>query len=484
MRIALIWPSACTVYHTLPLSLGLLFDAIRGQGHEVRLFNLPLEGWTAASPEFARAMTEFAPDLIGATAWPMAFPSAVAAVRVARRCAPGAVCLLGGNYASLNPDQAWASGVFDYLMTGESERSFPEFVRLLAAGDRAAIERVPGVYLQRPDGTKVRNRNPFHADLDQLGRVDYDFIELDRAIARGYMSTVAGAPRKVAMFTSRGCEYACNFCTAPQMNGQAHRHYSVAYLQRELRRVYERHGVRMVYLMDDNALQDVAFFKDFCRGVIDLGLRDLVLELYRGVRLEALDPELLSLMKRANFQVVTIAPESGSERVRDLMHKEMASADIARAARMVKDAGLWLQAYFIVGYPTETAAERRQTYALIDALDVDIFEIHKYMALPGTASFLKLVRLGKIGRDHVDDQHFIGETIPNYNGDGRDVDREILFQYLRFYATRPLKVRQLLHLVSKGGIWRSFSGITRSGLAAMIPGARRAPSAPALRPSQ
>jgi len=482
MRIALIWPPANTVYHTLPLSLGLLFDSIRDQGHTVRLFNLPLEGWSASSAEFARAMEAFAPDLIGATAWPMAFPSAVEAVRAAKRAAPGAVCILGGNYASLNPDQAWACGLFDYLMMGESERSFPEFVRRLAAGDREGIEKLPGIYLQRPDGTKIRNRNPFHADLDQLGRVDYDFIELDRAIARGYMSTVLGAPRKVAMFTSRGCEYACSFCTAPLMNGQAHRHYSVAYLQRELRRVYERHGVRMVYLMDDNALQDVAFFKDFCRGVIELGLRDLVLELYRGVRLEALDEELLSLMKRANFQVVTIAPESGSARVRGLMHKEMEGADIVRAARLVKQAGLWLQAYFIVGYPSETAEERQETYALIDALDLDIFEIHKYMALPGTSSFLKLVKLGKIKRDHVDDRHFIGESIPNYNGDGRDVDREILYQYLRFYATRPLRVQQLLHLVSKGGIWRSFSGIMRSGLAALVPGARRPEPAPALRP--
>lgn len=484
MRIALIWPSANTVYHTLPLSLGLLFNAIRDEGHTVRLFNLPLEGWVASSPAFAREVAAFAPDLIGCTAWPMAFPSAVEAARVARAAAPDAVCILGGNYASLNPEQAWASGAFDYLMMGESERSFPEFVRLLAAGDREGIARVPGIYFQRPDGARVRNKNPFHADLDVLGRVDYDFIQLDRAIARGYMSTVLGAPRKVAMFTSRGCEYACNFCTAPLMNGQAHRHYSVPYLLRELRRVYDRHGVRMVYLMDDNALQDVAFFKDFCRGVIGLGLRDLVLELYRGVRLEALDEELLSLMKRANFKVVTIAPESGSERVRALMHKEMAQADIYRAARMVKRAGLWLQAYFIVGYPTETRDERRQTYDLIDALEVDIFEIHKYMALPGTGSFLRLVKAGKLQRDHVDDRHFIGESIPNYNGDGREVDREILREYLRFYARHPLRVRQLLHLVSKGGIWRSFTGIVQSGVAAMIPGAPRPPAAPSLRPSQ
>jgi len=475
MRIALIWPPANTVYHTLPLSLGLLFDSIRGQGHTVRLFNLPLEGWTADSPEFAREMAAFAPDLIGATAWPMAFPSAAAAVKVARAQAPRATCILGGNYATLNPAQAWDSGLFDYLVTGEAERTFPEFVRLLAAGDRAAIAALPGIYFREADGTVVRNRNVFHADLDALGRVDWDFIELDRAIAKGYLKTILGPKRKVPMFATRGCEYACNFCTAPIMNGKTLRHYSVGYLTREIRRVYERHGVREIYFMDDNATQDVAFFKDLCRGVIDLGFRDLVLELHRGVRLENLDPEMLRLMKSAGFKLVTIAPESGSERVRNLMKKEMATEDIFRAARMIKDAGLWLQAYFIVGYPGETAAERAESYALIEALGLDLFDLHKFMALPGTGSFLKLVRNKKVDRGYTHEGHFMGDDLPNFNGDAAEVDREIFLTYARFYLRHPTRALPLFYLVQAGGLWRTFVGMTKAAL----PGPLRPPTPPA-----
>ena len=470
MKIAFIWPHANTVYQTLPLSFGLLYRAIADQGHDVRMFNLPLEGWTADSPEFRRALASFAPDLVCASAWAVSFQSVVAAMQVAREVAPRAVRLLGGNYPTLNPKQAWAPGCFDYLLLGEAERSFAAFTLALAQGDHARLAEIPGIYLEKPDGAVIRARTePFVDDLDTVGFPDWSFVQLDRAIARGYMSTILGPRRKVAILVSRGCEYACNFCAAPLMNGQALRHYSVPAIAREARLLYEKHGIRMLYLMDDNATQDQAFFKDMCRGIAALGLRDLQLELYRGIRLENLDEEMLELMKRAGFYQATIAPESGSARVRDLMRKDMTDEAIRTAAARIRRAGLSLQAYFIVGFPGETADERRATYRMIDDLDVDVFSLHKYQAIPGTATFRKLVKLGKIGREHTDSGHLIGEGLPNYNGDlPADIDREILGVYASFYARKPWKVPHLLKMASAGGLKRSFLGTAKAGLKAAV----------------
>lgn len=471
MRIAFIWPHACTVYHTLPLSLGLLFSTIRGLGHDVRLFNLPLEGWTADSPEFREAIAAFQPELVGATAWPMAFPSALAAVMATRASCPNAIVVLGGNYATLNPQQALETKAFDYVVTGEAEHMFAAFVTALANGDHETAATLPGVCTRDPaTGAMRRVRNTFQSDLDTLGNVDWDFIELRRAHARGYMRTVLGPRRKAPLFATRGCSYTCNFCTAPIMNGTKLRHYSVPHLTAQIAHLYWRYEVRQILFMDDNATQDVPFFKDLCRGIVALGLRDLEIELYRGVRLENLDEEMVGLMKRAGFRVVTIAPESGSERVRQLMNKEMATADIAHRAALVKAAGLWLQAYFIIGYPGETPAERQESYALIRALDLDIFELHKYMAIPGTGSFLKLVKLGKLRRDHTEETFIMGgaNRLPDFNGDAHAVDREIFLAYARFYLRHPERVQLLLRLVSTGGIVRALSGVTRGALQSVL----------------
>jgi len=469
VRIAFIWPHTNTVYQTLPLSFGLLYNAIRDQGHTVRMFNLPLEGWTSESPEYHRAIADFQPDLIGASAWAISFKSAVKAVVEAKRRVPKATVILGGNYPTLNPAQAYEPGCFDYIMMGESEQSFPEFVRLFAAGDKAAIARLPGMYFRDEQGNVVKNRNTFVQDLDQLGTVDYDFIDLERALRRGYMTTILGPGRKVAMFATRGCEYACNFCTAPIMNGTALRHYSVSLLKQEIKKVYERFGVRMIYFMDDNGTQDKPFFKDLCRGIAELGYADLTIELYRGVRLENLDEEMVRLMKAAGFKMLTIAPESGSERVRKLMKKDMTEADIRDRAALIRDAGLSVQGYFIIGYPGETVDERRMSYRLIDELDLDVFSLHKYMALPGTPSFRKLVKLGKISANHTDESHLIGEGLPNYNGElPADIDREIFQTYVRFYLRKPWKITHLLEMASARGLWRSLSGTAKAAALALV----------------
>ena len=469
MRIAFIWPHTNTVYQTLPLSLGLLYSSIRDQRHDVRMFNLPLEGWRASSPEYRDAIASFQPDLVCISMWSVSFKSSVAAVQVARQVAPNAVTLGGGNYPTLNAPQAYAAGCFDYLMLGESELSFPAFVRALASGDRRAIDDVPGLYYETDDGRVVRNRNPFVTDLDRLGAVDYEFIELERAFARGYMATVLGPKRKLAMLATRGCEYACHFCTAPIMNGKTLRHYSVPFLVSEIRNAYERYGVRMIYFMDDNATQDRAFFEALCRGIAALGYGDLTLELYRGVRLENLDPQILRWMKRAGFEMVTIAPESGSARVRALMKKDMEEGDIRRAARMIRDAGLSVQGYFIVGYPGETAAERRESYRFIEELDLDVFSLHKYQAIPGTATFLKLVRKGQVTREHTDESHLIGEGLPNYNGDlPHEIDREIFQTYASFYARKPARLRHLLAMASAGGLWRSLRGTAQAAALSLL----------------
>ena len=469
MRIALIWPHANTVYQTLPLSLGILHTTIKDQGHDVRIFNLPLEGWRADSPQFHDAIGSFQPDLIGVSAWAVSFRSAVAAVRAAKQRVPNAVTLCGGMYPTLNADQAWAPGVFDYLILGEAEHSFPAFVRHLADGDRDGILQIPGIYHREADGTVVRVRPVVHDDLDACARVDWDFIQLERSYSRRYMTTILGPKRKVAIFASRGCEYACNFCAAPLLNGKVLRHWSVDFITREIRMLYDRFGVRMMYFMDDNATQDRPFFKELCRGIAALGLRDLTIELYRGVRLENLDEEMVQLMRQAGFEMLTIAPESGSQRVRNLMKKDMSDGAIRGAAKMIRDAGLSVQGYFIIGYPGETAEERRESYRFIYELGLDVFSLHKYMALPGTAMFLKLVKQGRIPRSHTDESHLIGEGLPNYNGDlPAEIDREVLFEYMKFYARYPWKILHLLRMASAGGLWRSLSGTTRAGLLSMV----------------
>lgn len=199
------------------------------------------------------------------------------------------------------------------------------------------------------------------------------------------------------------------------------------------------------------------------------GCARVTVDLYRAVQRENLDEEMLHLEPIAGFKTLTIAPESGSDRVRKLMEKDMRDADIRRAAAMIRAAGLSLQGYFKIGYPGETSAERRTSYDLIYELGLDVFGLHKFMPLPGTASFLKLIEEGRITRDYLSEAHFVGEERSNLNGElPANIDREILFEDIKFYARHPWKIIALLRLASAGGPWRAFSGATRRGMLSLI----------------
>lgn len=480
MKIAFIWPSDYSAYETVPLSLGILYDRIRDKGHDVRLFNLSLEGWAADAPELLQAIGAFQPDLVALTAWPTTAASAFVTARAIHPLLPDATFLMGGTYATLNAKVAYDKAGLDYVLCGEAERTFPQFVDLLAAGDRDGIAELPGIYFRRPDGTVVHNTPVRHADLDNLGEVDWEFVELNRYLGKGYMRTALGEKRKGPVIATRGCPYSCQFCTVPLVNGKATRRWSVEYVTRQIRRLYEDYGVRHINFMDDNPSQDIEHWKEVCRAIADMALPGLVLENHRGTRLERMDPEMLRLMKKAGFKHIVIAPESGSDEVRSLMKKSMSTTAVFEAARMIREAGLGLHGFFLVGYPGETREQRHETYRFIRALKFDAFKIHKFLALPGTAAFHSLVGRGLVEETYSPVGYLLGNTLPNYNGDDPALlDREILTEYLRFYLTRPWKSVHVLRMAPPEMLWRALSGMVRGAatffLSRLLPGGRGGP---------
>lgn len=460
MKIAFFWPSDYAREETVPIVWGLLYDRIRDFGHDVRLFNLSLEGWAPDEPQLLREVEAMQPDLVCLTGWPTTVASMFETADAMRPLLPRATFVMGGTYATLNPHVAYDLGRLDYVLCGEAEKTFPLFVQHLAAGDVEAIAQLPGIYFRRPDGGVVQRPAQRQASLDDMGEVDWEFLRLRTYFERGYMRTAIGARYKAPLFATRGCPYSCHFCTVPLVHGKATRHWSPELIAARIQHLYDTYQVRHINFMDDNPTQHMEQWKAVLRAIIALGLRDLVLETYRGVRLERLDPEMLGLMRQAGFQHITIAPESGSDAVRDLMQKSMKRDAIVSAARMIREAGLGLQGFFLVAFPGETAPQRQQTYRFIRELRFDLFKIHQFLPLPGTAAFQLLADAGVVPATYTPRGFLLGSKLPNFNGDPPErIEREILWMYASFYAMKPWKVTHLLRGSPLIGIQRAVRGL-------------------------
>ncbi len=88
-----------------------------------------------------------------------------------------------------------------------------------------------------------------------------------------------------------------------------------------------------------------------------------------SVRAATVTPQLGRILARRGSRSLTIAIESGSERMREVVNKKLATDEIFAAARYAKEGGLTgLKLYGMVGLPSEEEADVEATAALLLAL--------------------------------------------------------------------------------------------------------------------
>lgn len=299
--------------------------------------------------ETGRPLREF--DLVGISLQhELAWSAALRMLELARiplrweRRSEADPLVIAGGPACLNP--APLEPFFDALVMGEGEEVLVEICQLLrelrAAPRRARLEALAGlqgVYvpaLPRP----VRKRvvadleNSFHpvAPLVPWCRPVHDRLTLEIA---------------------RGCPRGCRFCLAGMTTRPLRERSSRRVLQL-LQASLPRTGHEQVGLLSLSA-GDHSQIEAMLRALMDwLAPQGVSLSL-PSLRADSLRPALLQQIARVRRTAFTIAPEAGSQRLRDVVGKGLAQEEILEAVGRAFGAG-WssLKMYFMVGLPTET----------------------------------------------------------------------------------------------------------------------------------
>jgi len=246
--------------------------------------------------------------------------------------------ILGGPAVSANPLPL--SAVADAVVIGEVEPILTALCMLLvetqglARADRlAALAQLEGVYVPALHaGEPVRRL--VQPDLDEW-----------------LVASVIHAPRSEfgAMHLveiARGCEHACRFCLAGCWYApRRERSLEQVLAQVELgTRVGKRVGLVAASVSDYSQLDQLL------DGADALGARLAV----SSLRANDLQPRLMEVLLRGGTRTLTLAPEAGSQRLRDLMHKQLTADQIMRSASTAADYPFEaIKLYFIIGLPSE-----------------------------------------------------------------------------------------------------------------------------------
>jgi radical SAM superfamily enzyme YgiQ (UPF0313 family) len=145
----------------------------------------------------------------------------------------------------------------------------------------------------------------------------------------------------------RGCANLCRFCWA------GYNYLPVrAFPKERILELAERASVHSKRAgLVSIALCDHPEIEEILTGLVDMGYSISPASL----RLDDLTPTILELLRRSGERTITIAPETGSDRLRRVINKTVTNAEILNAAEMIFAAGFDnLKLYFMIGLPTET----------------------------------------------------------------------------------------------------------------------------------
>ncbi len=139
--------------------------------------------------------------------------------------------------------------------------------------------------------------------------------------------------------------------------------------------------IRSISFEDENFVIYKKRLVEFCNRVIEEKL-DVSWDCASNVN--AIDPDTLSLMKKAGCWQINYGIESGSQRILDFIKKGTKLENIKKALTMTKKAGIITKGYFIIGHPTETLESIQETVDFIKGIDLDIFQMSFMVPFPGT----------------------------------------------------------------------------------------------------
>ncbi len=364
-----------------PLGPALLSAHLKRVGVEAHVF----DGTFSSFDELLGDLVAWRPAIVGISAMVSLTGNALRIAAAVRERLPDALLVAGGPLPTVFPDRFLPH--VDVVFRGEADGSFPTFCRdylerratPATLGD-LSLDAYAGLVAD-VGGVRVANAPVHHSQEEIAGYPLPDRDDFDhRAYQREWAPT---GYRPTTLLATLGCPYGCEFCSKPVF-GNAVRRRPLDAVLAEIDDIV-RLGYDGLWIADDTFTLDRDYLEEFCRRVAPLGLTWSCLSRANGI-----DPVTAGMMRASGCRRVYLGLESGSQATLDLMQKQTTVEQSVRAVTVYGEAGIEVAAFFIVGYPGETAADIEETFAF--ALDLPLAEIsfNVPMPLPGSRLWERL----------------------------------------------------------------------------------------------
>ncbi|MBI4798309.1 MAG: radical SAM protein [Desulfarculus sp.] len=359
---------------------------LTGQGFA--RYRANLGDWQAPPWQEARqVLASCRPGVVGVSLKSPTLAAGLALARLAKELDPGVLVVAGGPHATAVGPGVLRHAEIDLAVLGEGEVTLVELLQALEQGRDPA--EVPGLVLRRGGQPLATAPRAPLSDLDSLpwpgpvaAEVLWDYRRYPASAFRGLLA-------------SRGCPRNCFYCGSRRIWGRVRRRQPLA-VAAEARWLLAQ-GLTRLHFEDDTFGVDAAYLHELCQGLAQ-GCPGLAFTCETHVSL--ITPQALDALQEAGCRGIQLGIESGSDRMLKTMRKGFGIQQALQACRLIRERGLRLECFFMVGLPQEDQASLDQTLRVIQDLDCDKVIYSIFTPYPGTEAFAHCQQQGLIGPDH------------------------------------------------------------------------------------
>lgn len=415
--------------------VGLSITHMTGEGYREYLTNLKDPGGPVWA-EVRSALADYNPTVIGISVKSQTLASARMIARLAKEHDPKILVVVGGPHPSMVRDEVLACPEFDICVVGEGEETLVDLLEAWESG--RDLGRVKGLCYRREGRIEITQPRPLIEDLDSL---TYPHLTAPQVL-RGYELHPVHAFAEV--FAVRGCPFNCFYCGSRMIWTRKVRYRSVANVIDEIRRLMAL-GVKRVRFSDDTFGVDKRYIRALCRALIE----DCPgLTWHCELHVNLVERELIQLMYEAGCRLVQLGIESGNDEILKAMRKRTTIAQAIEACRVIKAAGITLQAFFMIGFPQETEESLADTVKAMKECGCDTIIYSIFTPYPGTEMFNYCLENGLIPEGY-------DPSLYNHQSPANNFSRHIPHERFRDLATQ---VEVLVEELNSGPSPKAGSG--------------------------
>ena len=440
-----------------PVGLGYLASVVEKMGIEVRILDTLAHGWNREEEvnellirvglrdkDISDYISEYGPDIVGINCqFSRQNGLYHHLLALVKKTKPDCVTIAGGAHVTACPHEILNDPSCDFIITGEAEESFREFLSAMQSG--TGISSVDGLGWKSGTTVHLNEKKNWITNLDSIAFPAYRLMHLDLYFGLPVSHGLRHRKKFCPIITSRGCPAKCTFCTALKVWGNKFRFRSTQNVLEEMRLLRTQYGIEELMFEDDNVTANPVRAKELFTGMINEKF-DFLWDTPNGVGVWSIDNEMLGLMKKAGCVRLNFPVESGSQQVlKNIIKKpidlQKVKSLIAHCRKIKLDYGMFL----VMGMPGEKLADMRKSFKF--AADCGCFFPHISVATPypGSELFENCVEKNYFSRPFTFDDLFIRSFLiqtPDWNGEdlGKTLTKGMLYLKFRHILSNPFAV--------------------------------------------